>query len=227
MMRAGDRARAGVLAACVLTACGGEEPPEEPRGVVEDLGGGGIPQAVTPDPFMRPRDRVRDRGRSASPPPPAPEPTPPAAAEERTAPERDYAAELRSLAGDPSACGSLGTQTGRISIPLSVTVSDSGVVIRASVSGPIPNETRDCLVARLNAARFAGPVDGAPRTVRAELILEGSVAEATAEDTPAPVRRADQEPIHGPSGMQIQGPQGVPIGGGAGQTQRIGAMSTY
>lgn len=226
MMGAGERAFVGVLAACVLMACGGEEPPAEPRGVVQDLGAGGIPQAATRDPFERPSERTRG-GRAPAPPPPAAEPTPPAASAEREAPERDYAAELRSLAGDPSACGSLGTQTGRISIPLSATVSDSGVVIRASVSGPIPSETRDCLIGRVNAARFAGPIEGAPRTVRAELILEGSVAEVTAEDTPAPVLREDQEPIQGPSGTRIQGPQGVPIGGGAGQTQPIGAMSTF
>lgn len=225
-MRAGERARVGILAACVLAACGGEEPPEEPRGVVQDLGTGGVPVVLAPDPFTRPSDRARDRGRTP-PPPPAPAPTPPVVAEEARAPERDYAAELRTLAGDPAACGSLGTQTGRIAIPLSATVSDSGIVIRASVSGPIPNETRDCLVARLNAARFAGPVDGAPRTVRAELILEGSVAEATAANPTAPVRREDQEPIQGPSGVRIQGPQGVPIGAGAGETQPIGAMSTY
>ena len=150
---------------------------------------------------------------------PTPMTDPPPEAEGAEGAERDLAAELRSIAGDPASCGSLGPATGPITIRLAATVTSQGVVTRASASGNVPAAIEGCLTRRIEHGRFRAPVEDAPRRVRAEIRLE--VAEApsttTVDTTPMfePVGVPGAE-IAGPSGMAIRGPSGVAIGGPGG-----------
>ena len=139
---------------------------------------------------------------------PAP-PTPPT--------PRNFEGELRSLVGDPTSCGDLG---GRevVAIQLRATVTDNGVITRAGVSG-VPAETAACLRQRLEAARFAGPVERAPRTITATLELRGqrTVTEreedVTMEFVPRgfDLQRGQQYAGTTEGRMEIQGSNGRPI----------------
>ncbi|MAQ13663.1 MAG: hypothetical protein CMN30_02585 [Sandaracinus sp.] len=127
-------------------------------------------------------------------------------AEEEEEETRDFAAELRTIAGDPRSCGSLGEATGPITIRLLATTTSQGVVTRSSVSGNIPAAVRTCLEARLSRGRFRAPVEEAPRTVSAEIRLEveeppSTVVVETTTTTTAPV-------------ALVPPPQGTPIHGG-------------
>lgn len=126
------------------------------------------------------------------------------AAPERAPGAQDFAPQLRALAGDPMSCGGVGDAPGDVIIALSASVSVTGVVIRASASGPIPAETRACLEGRMRSGRLSGPFDG-PQTIRARLELARQEPEpAPEEPEPAP------EPI-GPGVQPIGGPNGTPI----------------
>ena len=143
------------------------------------------------------------------------------------APERDLGAELRAAIGAPSACGSLGTQTGRFQIQLSITVTENGVVVRGNARGPIPQGTLDCLTRRLQGVRLRAPIPGAPRVVTASLILEGTagtperIVEIAAEGAPStpgvqPVEARAGQTIAGPSGETVAGPGAQTINGPSG-----------
>ncbi|MCS6798704.1 MAG: hypothetical protein NZ898_09255 [Myxococcota bacterium] len=103
---------------------------------------------------------------------------------------RDLSAELAALVGDPDACA--GAQDRRadgppLDVVLEATVSRTGIVTRAEVSGGLSDEARACLRRRLLQGRLRTPVDGAPRTVRAVMRLERRPAPSRApSSTTAP-----------------------------------------
>ncbi|MBO6934871.1 MAG: hypothetical protein JJ863_07845 [Deltaproteobacteria bacterium] len=176
------------------------------------------------DPLAAPAPPPTTRRRRQQTPPTAPGPATPMAAEAPAAPaaegpERDFAAELRSIAGAPASCGSLGPATGPITIRLSATVTSQGVVTRGSATGNVPAEIEACLTSRIEHGRFRAPVEGAPRRVSAELRLEVAEAPSTTTIDTTPMFEPVGVPgttIAGPSGMDIQGPSGMAIGGPSG-----------
>jgi len=134
-------------------------------------------------------------------------------------PERDYAAELRRIAGDPSSCGELGPATSDITIRLSAMVTSQGVVTRGSANGPVPAEVQACLQRRIERGRFRAPVEDAPRRVAATIELEVAEAPSTTTVDTTPMFEPIGVPgmdIQGPSGMDIQGPSGMDIAGPSG-----------
>lgn len=138
------------------------------------------------------------------------------AAAEAEVPERDFAAELRGIAGDPASCGSLGPATAPITLRLSATVTSQGVVTRGSATGNVPSEVEACLTRRIEHGRFRAPVEDAPRRVNAQIRLEVAEAPSTMTVDNTPMFEAVGVPgtaIGGPSGTTIQGPSGMAIGG--------------
>jgi len=146
---------------------------------------------------------------------------------EQEAPERDFEAELRRLAGDPASCGSLGPATAPITIRLAATITSQGVVTRGSASGNVPSEVEACLTSRIEHGRFRAPVEDAPRRVSAEVRLEVAEAPSTMTVDTTPMFEPVGVPgtaiggpsgttIQGPSGMTIAGPNGTAIGGPSG-----------
>lgn len=168
----------------VVLGCGSEEEPPPPgRGIVESE-----PATVTSAPRAAPPRRdVRlgpDRRNIRLEPglmaPAVDEPaireqpeTPPEEQPTMEPPPPDREAELRALVGDPSSCiGRLENPPAEISIQVAATVSTSGVVTRYEVSGAsLSDEARECIGNRLANARFSGPVEDAPRTIRATVIV--------------------------------------------------------
>lgn len=84
--------------------------------------------------------------------------------------ERDLGAELKRLVGDPRSCFKTRSQhqgPKTIAISVRATVMATGAISRASVSSSsLDDEERKCIDRRVSAARFAGPVQGAPRSVQ-------------------------------------------------------------
>jgi len=203
------------VALVLLAALGCEDDrPPPPRGASRG--------AIGQDPVAAPAPPPTRRRREAPEPPPSTmaAATPMTEAPQQAeVPERDFAAELRSIAGNPASCGSLGLATQPITIRLAATVTSQGVVTRGSASGNVPAEIEACLTQRIEHGRFRAPVEEAPRRVSAEIRLE--VAEApsttTVDTTPMfePVGVPGME-IAGPSGMTIRGPSGMAIGGPSG-----------
>lgn len=195
----------------VALGCGDDrEPP--PRGLGRGVAGA---DPVQPAETAAPRDRRSPFG-SPTTMEPTMEPATEMAAE---APERDYAAELRTLAGNPSSCGELGPATSDITIRLTATVTSQGVVTRGSASGPVPAEVQECLQRRIERGRFRAPVEDAPRHVSATLELEVAEAPSTTTVDTTPMFEPVGVPgmdIRGPAGMEIQGPSGMAIGGPSG-----------
>lgn len=88
-------------------------------------------------------------------------------------PPPDREGELRALVGDPTACiGRIEDPPAELSIHLAATVSTSGVVTRYEVSNAhLSDEAIECIGNRLANARFAGPVEDAPRTIHATVVV--------------------------------------------------------
>lgn len=199
----------GVL--LLLTIGCGEDREPPPRGV-RGVGSAAPAPAAATEP---PRRRRQPLAPSVMEPAPA-EMTAEMAPE---APERDYAAELRRIAGDPQSCGELGPATSDITIRLSATVTSQGVVTRGSASGPVPAAVQTCLKQRIERGRFRAPVEDAPRRVSAQIELEVAEAPSTTTVDNTPMFEPVGVPgmaIDGPSGMAIQGPGGTAIGGPSG-----------
>jgi hypothetical protein len=96
---------------------------------------------------------------------------------------RNYVAELATAVGSPAACIDTAiarTMHGRLSIQITATVMASGGVTRATASGgSLPESVVTCMQARALAARIAGPVEDAPRTISTTLTFDV----ATTDDT--------------------------------------------
>ncbi len=202
----------GLLLVAAL-GCDDDRPPA-PRGASQGLAGQDPVAAPAPPPTTR---RRRDE-RSPSPPPSTTMAAEAPAAREE-APQRDFEAELRAIAGAPASCGSLGPATAPITIRLSATVTSQGVVTRGSASGNVPAEVEACLTRRIEHGRFRAPVEDAPRRVSAELRLEVAEAPSTTTVDTTPMFEPVGVPgrtIAGPSGMTIRGPSGMAIGGPSG-----------
>jgi len=116
---------------------------------------------------------------------PLPAPGPRTVRSRRAAPdeteERDWEEELRAAATPLSTCVPAGENLPeRLSLRLEATVSATGRVTRAYVSGSVASsDVRDCIRNRLLQAQFAPPESGGPRTIRSRL-------EAQREPTQAP-----------------------------------------
>lgn len=112
---------------------------------------------------------------------PRPETPPEAEAPTMEPPSPDRAAELRSLVGDPTSCiGRIENPPAELSIHVAATVTTTGVVTRHEVSNPhLSEEAIECIGNRLANARFAGPVEDAPRTIHATVIVRWQAPEAT------------------------------------------------
>ena len=199
----------------VLALACGDDGEVSPRGLP-----GPTPEGTSPGtklPTTRGERAPNGLPRGLRPPSGGPVP----AAEEEDASERDYAAELRALAGDPSRCGSLGPATGSITIRVGAVATSQGVVTRASASGPVSAEVLRCLEERIGRGRFRPPVERAPRHVSAELRLRPNepptttVAEEVVPDWEPPGEPG--VPIEGPAGVPISGDPGQPIQGPAGE----------
>lgn len=159
---------------------------------------------VDPNP-RRPRVRPESLGWARTPQPepgPLDLPAPPAApivveetvtSEPQATPEppapRDFGGDLRAAIGDISGCLDAPTAaalSGSLSVGVSATAMPSGRLQRASVSaGSLPQPARDCILARVEAARLATPVEGAPRSVSTTLRF-GVTAELTTQTRTRP-----------------------------------------
>jgi hypothetical protein len=88
---------------------------------------------------------------------------------------RDYAAELLTAMGDPTAC--LRPRSGpnapaELAIELEAYVVGAGSVSRSYVrSAQLDADETECIRKRLSSLRFRTPVEDAPRAVRATLHL--------------------------------------------------------
>jgi hypothetical protein len=122
-------------------------------------------------------------------PQPTPDPQPSAAAantvtalaaepDEPEKPARSLQRELETMLGSPASClAPRAAGSGAIQISLSATIVPSGAVSRGEVSaaGLGPEELK-CLRGRVEALRFAEPIEGAPLTVTGSLTLEQAPA---------------------------------------------------
>jgi hypothetical protein len=103
-------------------------------------------------------------------------------------PKRDLAAELRTLVGDPSSCfakRTAGSGPSTLTLDVNATVTPSGMITRASVTGAgLDALESECLGALVMRARFRNPVDGAPRNVQASIELREQPKPAKAPAAP-------------------------------------------
>jgi len=168
---------AAALALLALAGCGDDSGPAPGRGTDRRRGTGPTTMAPAPTPTDPTADE-RFGVRPLNLPPgeaPTPEPATPEAPEATPEPARDLEAELRGLAGDASGCfeGGLGELPEVVRIDLTASVSTHGVVTRASASGSgVPAAARACLGQRIEGGRFRAPVPDAPRTIRAQVVLQ-------------------------------------------------------
>lgn len=98
-------------------------------------------------------------------------------------PPRDLPAELARAFGTPTRCISQATRDrvveGTLRMTVLVTVSPTGVVTRAYVSGAqLGADDRECLTEHAERLRLRGPIEGAPRSI-------ATVVEYTVASTPA------------------------------------------
>ncbi len=178
-MRTARALAAAAVLAVLATGCdgsGGEDAPAPGRGV-GSAGAAPAGEGDEPgDPLVPPAEAERVRLSDYDPradPPAAAEAREAAAADERSAPERDLPAELRERVGDPSSClNDLDELPGEVTISVEATVVGTGVITRSYASGGgLPDQALGCVRRRLDGARLRAPIEGAPRTVRTTLVL--------------------------------------------------------
>ncbi|MFM2421287.1 MAG: hypothetical protein RL385_6010 [Pseudomonadota bacterium] len=187
----------GGLLLLAVFGCGRDAPPPGPPGlrdvngaVIETKpikvaetapaqGASGAPKAETagfePPPLAVPADRAQ-----------APAPALPVGAPAVDAgpaqPERDLSAELATLLNPHGTCldfAAVARSGGAIKVSAQAMVLPSGSISRATVTAPgQPGTTLACLESRLRAARLAGPIPGAPRSISASIALEVAAAPA-------------------------------------------------
>lgn len=142
-----------------------------------------VPVVEPPEPVEPVRfAQERSPAQPAEPPPSAADPNAPAAPEQATEkPVRSLPRELETMLGSPASClVPRAAGSGAVQISLSATIMPSGAVSRseASAAGLTPDELK-CLRGRIEALRFAQPIEGAPLTVTGSLTLEQAPAPAS------------------------------------------------
>lgn len=215
----------------VLGGCDDDRPPPE-RGI------GRAPAAAPPSPGeLRARDPMRAPAPDLRPEPRVYVPgtlevrrTEVVEGEVPARAGRDYASELRAAAGSLAGCGEV-RATGELRIPLAARVTDNGVVVSATVGGPLSAEVRDCLRRRIEGHRF-GPMSGDSRDLRAELVVQHEVTttrtEETVEERVGWGAGFDLQPgqVYGSQeGAAIMAPAPIPIAPAPG-SREIGGPST-
>jgi hypothetical protein len=172
-----------IAVSALLCGCGGGDD-ETPRGA-PSRGPAGV-QAPPPT-KAEPRAPLRAGGRPASTGSTW-RPTPvPATARERTEDERDepgerptlrdYGGELQAALGVPGDC--IDRETARaagstLRIPVRVVVTESGRVTRAEVGGTLPEAARLCVQRRAEAVSMRAPIEGAPRSISTDIVLQAT-----------------------------------------------------
>jgi hypothetical protein len=122
----------------------------------------------------------------------------PAEEAEEQAPAQDegerLSADLARAFGTPTSCISRETRqrvTGTLTIHVQVTASITGVVTRANVWGSqLSDEDRECMTEHAEGIRLRGPINGAPRSITAQ--VDYTVASTPDEEVdltprPAPI----------------------------------------
>jgi hypothetical protein len=192
------------LAACAVagtlcaTACSEEKP--RPQGLLDAEGNpvqGGparpiaaakpaqeaVPGAL-PSPFGEDQEQAEGAIAAAAP------------ATEKEKEERDLAAELKALVGQPTSCLDLEKAAaggGRVSIRVNASVLPSGSISRASVSAVGQNsEALRCIEQLVLGGSLKGPIEGAPLSVSTESVVE--VVKVSPPVAPKPVEVQQRAP---------------------------------
>lgn len=117
--------------------------------------------------------------------------------EERPQPKRDLPGELRQAFGSASGCLAPGSvSAGGVPASLSVVMSTSGRVTRATVTAPVSRQELRCLRERAEQLALRGPFEDAPKSVTTSIRLIAPSARAqraanTARALPAGLRRQE------------------------------------
>jgi hypothetical protein len=115
-------------------------------------------------------------------------------------PPRDFPSELLKMLGDPATClapRAADNPRRALTISVETRIMSSGAVARSEVQAPeLSAPEKRCLVGRVEALRFPGPIPDPPLTVRASITLQpkpGSAAppqpSAAVVDPTLPVER--------------------------------------
>jgi hypothetical protein len=161
-----------ILIVCVMAGCGNERQAPPGRGAAFDPGPEGSANTTEQagatggedddrvDPFSAPEDRPMFEKA-------APETVhvKRQVETEEAEPERNLSDELRDLLGDPTSCFGPDEPHRDITIRVTVTVVESGMVTRSSAQGPLSDEAKRCVRDRAGAVRFSAPVPDSPRNV--------------------------------------------------------------
>jgi hypothetical protein len=206
--------RAGLLSVVlVVTGCGPCAPTKEPpaRGIARPDAGGprsaSAQGAPTPPP---PRSPAPPALRMKTPPPPLTDES----AEEDEPEARNLSAELRRALGGLAGCvaGAAGKVPEVTQVNVTVTVTDTGVVSRASVQAPgWPDEPRRCAERLARQVRLAGPIAGAPRSVTASVTVHGPPPPRPPRPEDEPWQPSSGVAIDDVPGLEPKGPQGKMI----------------
>lgn len=177
--------RAALVLALLVLACGGEDdaPSTMTRGPGPLRGGTLVPAAPAPPAPTGPAPRVRADQRVAAPSPASAGWVVDPIEQTDTVTEttagrpagRDYGRELRTALGAPRECfpdALLSASTGPLRVPVRVVVTSGGRVTRAEAGGSLPEAVRECVRRHAEAVAIAAPVEGAPRTISAEVVIE-------------------------------------------------------
>lgn len=131
---------------------------------------------------------------------------------------------------DVAACGDLGAPSAS-TLSIAASVGTDGDVYGVSVSGPISNTARRCLVAQLQSRTVPGEIEraerihielpiraqpGATRTVQVAPSLPSTAGPSIMGPAGLSIQGARGAEIRGPAGNSIRGPQGVAIQGPSG-----------
>ena len=187
----------------LVLGCGSDERGPPPRGVRGPAVAAPASTTEATPPVTGSSTPRRSTLTAASPMTPTNQPTASPESTSTMAPSRDRGPELVAAIGDPASCGDLGPVAAR-TLRLHASISASGRVTSAGVSGDLPAATRRCLEARIEAHVFAQPTERT-ETITAEVRLQGE--ETTTEErvptSPTVMLQAGQQIIAGPTGEAI------------------------
>jgi len=90
---------------------------------------------------------------------------------------RDLSAELRDLIGDPSSCLASEEARGDLTIHVTVTVTEGGMVTRSDARGPVSEEALRCIRDRAEAISLRSPVPDSPRNISTSVTVRWAAEE--------------------------------------------------